>query len=94
MVVTTTDILRLALLMTAVGTAVLAVALVLAYRRSGRLAHIFPLALAFSGLSVVATLRGWLVITLDQALWACIAAFAIGDVGMMILLARRGGPRQ
>lgn len=90
MQVTIVDLLRLALIMMSVGTLVLSGALLAIYRRSTRLPHVLPLAVSYAWISVVVTLRGWDVIGLQAALWNCIGAYVVGNVGLILLLHMRG----
>lgn len=86
--VTTTDLVRLALLMMSVGTIVLGTCLLYFYRRSERLGHVAPLALAHTWLSVVVTLRGWDLIGFEPALWNAVGAYTLSNIGLGILLFR------
>jgi len=82
------DLVRLALLMLTVGTIVLSVTLLVFYWRSERLMHVLPLALSYVWLALVVTLRGWDLLAFEPALWNCVGAFTLGDIGLTILLLR------
>lgn len=86
--VTATDLLRLALLMMSVGTVTLSCALLLAYRGSDRLKHVLPLAVSFMWVSLVVTLRGWELLALEPALWNCLAAYTLGNAGLLVIVMR------
>lgn len=86
--ITTADMLRLALLMMSVGTIALSAALVIFYRKSLRLPHVLPLAISYVWISLVVTLRGWDLIALEPALWNCLGAYTVGNVGLLLLLMR------
>lgn len=86
--VTSSDLLRLALLMMSVGTMTLSTTLVVFYRKSARLIHVAPLALSYTWLSFIVTLRGWDMIALELALWHAIGAYSVGNIGLLLLVMR------
>ena len=86
--ITTEDLVRLALLMMSVGTLVLGATLLYFYRRSSRLGHVLPLAIGHMWIAGVVTLRGWDFIGFEPALWNCVGAYAVSNIGLAILLFR------
>ena len=96
-----TDFLVLTMLAEAVGTLVLSGALIALYWRSPRLRHILPVALSYCWIAVVAAIRAFGHVSGDVAgatpVWSLshvVCAFALGDVGLLIILSdawpRRG----
>jgi hypothetical protein len=92
------DILALVMLAEAVGTIVLAGALVALYWRSPRLRHILPVAASYCWIAAIATVRafGGVNASPTWSLLNIVAAFALGNVGLLVLLSdtwpRRGKP--
>lgn len=92
------ELVSLIMLGEAVGTITLAIALILLYIRSRRLLHVLPLAISYLWILVIATIR---IVTThvpeSWVQWNVIAAYAVGDVGMLVLLSRswprRGDPK-
>ena len=87
--VTFGDIATLVILCEAVGTIVLSVALLMLYRHSQRLLHVLPLAISYLcvlGVCVFRILGHPSIPTWTQ--WNIIGAFAVGDVGLLMLLSR------
>lgn len=86
MELTSVHLVRLALLMLAVGALTLGACLVVAYRHSARLFHVVPLAVAYMWISVIVALRGWDMLEYEAALWHAVGAFTVGNVGLVRLL--------
>lgn len=83
------QLVSLVMLGEAVATITLSLAILLLYINSKKLIHILPVAASYIWLLVIATIR---IVTTHVpetwVQWNVVGAFAMGDIGMLVLLSR------
>lgn len=85
----------LVLLGQVLATVTLSVSILVIYRNSPAMKHVWPLALSYLWLLGVAAARAALLqVVVPWVQWNVVGAFALGDVGLIVLLSRSWPKRQ
>lgn len=84
------DLLALGVLAQCIATITLSIVLVVMYWRSSKLRHVLPLVIAHNMLAVLASYRiAMRLVTDGYVVWTVLVAFALGLVGLIIVLSQK-----
>lgn len=84
------DLFALGVLAQCIATVTLSVALLVMYRRSAKLFHVLPLALAYNLIASLAAYRLSMRLVTDwYVAWIVLIAFTFGNIGLVIVMAQK-----